>query len=350
MPSPDLLLEYSRKCAAKGRLFEAQIELTHRCNLRCVHCYVPPIGHPPEHDTLEWKGAIDRLVEMGLCVATFTGGEPLLHRGLPDLVAHAFSRGCQTRVFSNANLFRGAAHAREFKDAGLCYLETSIYGASAPVHDAITGVPGSFECTLAAVRWFKELGIAVTIKTSWMKQNWRDYPGIVALVRDLGVLFRGSPNLMPRLDGDTANLRNQMSFEDMVALYRMDGENAPPAEDCAPTAADLDKPPCGIARSSITLSSDGDAYPCLHVRRPYANIFRDDIRECWVNAPVLQELRAITRRSFTTCDGCETRAFCFVCLGDGWLEWKDVLRPSAATCLMGRARRVAKRLDHDRPD
>ncbi|HOO21622.1 MAG TPA: radical SAM protein, partial [Kiritimatiellia bacterium] len=265
MPPTDLLAEFSRKCAAKGRLFEAQIELTHRCNLRCLHCYIHHASLPPESAVENWKATLDQLVDMGLCMVTFTGGEPLLHPGLEELIAHAFGKGCQVRIFSNANLFQDKAHVDRLRTAGLCYLETSIYGANADSHDAITLVPGSFEKTLRAVRWCQEAGIAVTMKTSWMKQNWREYPRVVALAREWGVFFRGSPSLMPRLDGDLANQDHGMSYEELVEFYSMDESNAAPRETGADSSGDtLDAPPCGIARLSMATSPAGDAYPCLH--------------------------------------------------------------------------------------
>jgi MoaA/NifB/PqqE/SkfB family radical SAM enzyme len=70
----DLLAEFSRKLAARGKIFEVTAELTHRCNLRCRHCYLPTNSdYPPELSVDDWKRVIDELVAQGLCLITFTG-------------------------------------------------------------------------------------------------------------------------------------------------------------------------------------------------------------------------------------------------------------------------------------
>jgi radical SAM protein with 4Fe4S-binding SPASM domain len=340
LSGPDFLTEFSKRCISHGKLFEAQIELTHRCNLRCIHCYVPQASLPQEIGLETWKAVIDHLVDMGLCVLTLTGGEPLLYQKVKAVIAHAFSKGCQVRLFSNATLINSPESAGELKQVGLCYLETSLYGANAEVHDRITGIRGSFQRTLDAVRWVNEVSLPVTVKTSWLKQNWKEYPSIVDLVRQLGVYFRGSPNIMPRLDGDPSNQQNRMSLEELIEFYRMDrGDEV--TDHCPSKGKDLDSPPCGIARTGMTINPAGDAYPCLHMRVPFANVLEGDLAGSWANAPLLKHLRSLTRKSFTACEGCSTRPYCFVCMADGWQEWKDPSRPSSETCLLGKARQAA---------
>src|SRR5580698_3527507 len=70
---------------------DLRVSLTDRCNLRCSYC-MPPEG-------LDWlpgpalltDGEIIRLVtvaveRLGIAEVRFTGGEPLLRRGLTDIV------------------------------------------------------------------------------------------------------------------------------------------------------------------------------------------------------------------------------------------------------------------------
>src|SRR5258708_9224225 len=71
---------------------DLRVSLTDRCNLRCSYC-MPPEG-------LEWLPSADQLTDdelirllgigvgrLGIKEVRFTGGEPLLRRGLPDIVA-----------------------------------------------------------------------------------------------------------------------------------------------------------------------------------------------------------------------------------------------------------------------
>jgi len=339
----DLLAEFSRNYAAKGKIFEAQIEITHHCNLKCIHCYIDQENPPVQAPLDQWKAAIDLLVDQSLCMINFTGGEPLLYEGLIDLISHAFSLGCQVRMFSNGNLFRSREQVTEFKQAGLCYFETSIYGAEAETHDSVTTVPGSFDRTIQAIQWVAETGIPVTAKTSWMSLNWRQYNQIVELARSLDVYFRGSPSIMPRIGGSNDNQQYRMTFEDMVEFYRMDRTAEQPTK---PTPVSRGRAPgratCGIGRYGIAIGPDGTIFPCIHFRSSLGNIFKDDITDLWANSPLLNKLRDITIDSFHAYEECEFKDDCFICMGDGWIEWGDPLRPSSETCMMARARGTAK--------
>lgn len=341
----DLLAEFSAKAAAQGKIFEAIVELTYRCNERCVHCYIPSAYPSPEVSVQHWQQAIDALVAQGMCILTLTGGEPLLYDGVLDLVAYAFRKGCQVRMFSNVLRLDSQEKLLVLKRAGLCYLETSLYGAKAETHDAITQVKGSFERTTQAIRWAVAAGLPVTVKTSWMKQNWREFPQIKALVQELNVYFRGSPDIMPQFGGTTDNLRTLMSFEELVAFYRLSDRDHQSLETAAPNKPDGHKPPCGIARLSVAIDPSGTMFPCMHLRLPLGNIFRDDLQTIWATSPLLSQIRTITTADFEGCAECQYRAFCFVCIGESWGANHSFTKPSSMTCVHARARYAAEHPD-----
>lgn len=76
----------------------AVLELTYQCNHKCVFCSCPwyvadsDFADPPEMDLGEWIQTIDTLCELGVFELAFTGGEPLLKKGLIELLDHAASR------------------------------------------------------------------------------------------------------------------------------------------------------------------------------------------------------------------------------------------------------------------
>ena len=81
----------------------ASLELTYRCNWRCVFCY-----NPRHHDRrglsgAEWLGVLDDLRELGTLYVALTGGEPLAH---PEFLAVA--RGVRERAFALRILTNGA--------------------------------------------------------------------------------------------------------------------------------------------------------------------------------------------------------------------------------------------------
>src|SRR5262249_36380883 len=82
-----------------------QIHPTRRCNLRCLHCY--SWSAPEERDQLSTEaltGVIEDAARLGYRVASFSGGEPVLYRGLGTLLALAKSHGLRTTVTTNGML------------------------------------------------------------------------------------------------------------------------------------------------------------------------------------------------------------------------------------------------------
>ncbi len=106
------------------RPFLAQLVVTRRCNLACGYCNeYDDFSKPVPTDVV--KARIDHLAKLGTVVVTLTGGEPLLHPKLDELVAHVVSHGMVCTTISN-----GYAFTRRWIDrlnkAGLTLVQISI--------------------------------------------------------------------------------------------------------------------------------------------------------------------------------------------------------------------------------
>lgn len=122
-----------------ARPFEAfQIEVTSRCNLKCVMCPVTALAeHWPARD-MSWEtfGRIAEAFERTKWVYLQGWGEPLLHRRVFDMIARAKSAGCRVGFTTNGTRLTRANGAR-LLELGLDLVAVSIAGASAPTHEAI---------------------------------------------------------------------------------------------------------------------------------------------------------------------------------------------------------------------
>ena len=107
-----------------------RLSVTDRCNLRCSYCMPEPdYVWLPREDILHFE-EIERLVDvfigLGVDKVRLTGGEPLLRRNLPDLVARLSGRSGIADLAMTTNGVLLAAHARALKDAGLHRLTVSL--------------------------------------------------------------------------------------------------------------------------------------------------------------------------------------------------------------------------------
>nr|WP_241845673.1 radical SAM protein [Streptomyces silvensis] len=143
---------------AKNPLRFVWLEITGKCDERCVTCYADssPEGTHGTMTAADWRRVISQASAMGVADVQFIGGEPTLHPDLPQLVTHAHKEGLGIEVFSNLT------HVREelwetFKACGV-KLATSYYSDTPEEHDGITKSRGSHRRTRANIQRALDLG------------------------------------------------------------------------------------------------------------------------------------------------------------------------------------------------
>jgi GTP 3',8-cyclase len=110
---------------------DLRVSLTDRCNLRCAYC-MPPEG-------LDWLPSpalltddeVTRLVRigverLGITEVRFTGGEPLLRRGLPDIVARTAALRPRPEISLTTNGIGLTRLAGTLREAGLDRINVSL--------------------------------------------------------------------------------------------------------------------------------------------------------------------------------------------------------------------------------
>jgi MoaA/NifB/PqqE/SkfB family radical SAM enzyme len=115
------------------------LEITGKCQLRCVHCYADssPEGTHGTMTTADWRNVIDQSAALGVRSVQFIGGEPTLHPDLAELVEHALDAGLAVEVFTN--LVKITPRLWDvFSRPGVA-LATSYYSDEAAGHAAVTG-------------------------------------------------------------------------------------------------------------------------------------------------------------------------------------------------------------------
>jgi hopanoid biosynthesis associated radical SAM protein HpnH len=154
---------YVLKQKLKGRQrfpLVLMLEPLYRCNLACAGC--GKIDYPDE--ILNLRIPVDECLksmdECGAPVVVIAGGEPLLHRELPEIVAGAVARGKFVTVCTNALLLEKNLH--RFTPSR--YLNWSIHlDGDAEMHDRSVCQPGVYERAVAALKLAKAQGYRVTI-------------------------------------------------------------------------------------------------------------------------------------------------------------------------------------------
>jgi MoaA/NifB/PqqE/SkfB family radical SAM enzyme len=148
-----LLPDYLGDGSSRG-LVNVTLELTYRCNVQCEFCFLKDSVLYQKRDELTLE-EIGRLADQarGYGASFFlTGGEPVLRRDLPEIVAAIKARGLKVGVNTNGILVDAKMGAR-IRDAGLDYAIFSLHGPR-EVHDCLENRKGSFDKVLANLETF----------------------------------------------------------------------------------------------------------------------------------------------------------------------------------------------------
>ena len=98
-----------------------------RCNLDCTYCNeFDHISAPVPLD--EMKKRLDLLAGMGTSIITISGGEPLMHPDLDEIIRHIRKHGMIAGMITNG-FFLGKERIARLNDAGLEHLQISIDNA-----------------------------------------------------------------------------------------------------------------------------------------------------------------------------------------------------------------------------
>src|SRR6266567_99700 len=158
--------EDTRLTDSHGRVIhDLRVSITDRCNYKCVYCRTGELGAQyPELGIDEYLRIIRLFVDLGITKVRLTGGEPLLRRGLVDLVRELaglrtiFGERLDLALTTNGHLLDGLA--KPLKQAGLNRVTISMDAVDAPTFERITRVPGSHSAVLGGIRAAREAGLA----------------------------------------------------------------------------------------------------------------------------------------------------------------------------------------------
>lgn len=163
MPPPETARPTAPTTAADvdGVLNFLWLELTNRCNLRCVHCYTESHPESGDRDVLtaeDYEGVMSRAYELGCRKIQLIGGEPQMNPSFPRLLRRAVELGFDiVEVFTN--LTRLDDETIEFSARHRVQFATSVYSDDPAVHDTVTRVRGSHRRTIGNLRRLTAQGV-----------------------------------------------------------------------------------------------------------------------------------------------------------------------------------------------
>ncbi len=161
------------------------VRILEACNAGCFMCEFAHSKDVYRFSTADWATLIPEARAENVKYVRFTGGEPLLHRDIVDLVRMSTTAGFLTSLITNGFLL--TKRIDQLVDAGLSLVVVSIDGQDALSHDSFRKAPGLFAAATSGIALAKSRGIMVRVNTVVGPHNYRQIPSLKRVLTDLKV-------------------------------------------------------------------------------------------------------------------------------------------------------------------
>lgn len=296
------------------------IEITSKCNERCVHCYIPHEFKKHMMDVKMFFNLMSQCQDLNIQHVTISGGEPMLHPHFLLFLKKCRECDMSVNILSNLTLLDDDI-IEEMKRNPLLGVQTSIYSLEAEIHDKITNSNYSLQKTMNGVKSLVKHGIPIQISCPIMKTNLGSYSKIKEWANQYNVSVEYDYTLIGQYNGNTSNLLYRLSEEEveqviMDELTKNDNYKRELMNEAIENRNKTeDDYICSVCNSSICVAPNGNVFPCAGWQGfILGNIANDSLSEIWYHSNKVDNLRSLKRKDFKECEGCEKRDYCTVCM------------------------------------
>lgn len=328
--SASYLVEYSKKYPF---LQTFHIELTSKCNERCIHCYIP---HEKKDTDIEYDlmmDVLDQCKSLNVMNLIFSGGEAMLHPSFCDFLIRAKDLDFNVTVLTNLTLLNDDIIAA-LKYKHIAGVNVSLYSMDPQVHDSITCIKGSFQKTKSNILRLIYNNVPVQINCPIMTQNKTSFYEVIKWGQDNKCAVITDYIIMARYDRTNDNLENRLRKDDIKSVIEKIAEYSIPFQEniennngiaeCRLGGAQPEERICGVALSTMCMVSNGNVFPCPGWQQYVCgNVRESSLKELWLNSKAINYLRTIRVKDFKKCVGCEDYEYCLMCVGQNYNESKD---------------------------
>jgi mycofactocin radical SAM maturase len=283
-------------------------EITHQCNLNCIHCLSSSSTESPgELNLEECRSIVDQLAALKVFEINFGGGEPLLKDYFLPLLRYIHTKGIVTCISTNGTVLTDEAIAC-FEGKPLVNIQVSLDGATPEVNDRIRG-QGTFNRIIRGIERLAGRDISLSINTVVTSLNFMQLAQLKELATSYGAnlrvsrfrpsgrgresweMLRLSPAQLQELSGWLGDEPDILTGDSFFSISG-DGRRQ------------LGLDMCGACKMTCCIDPTGSVYPCAFMQEAVfcgGNLRETTLKDIWDNSAVFNYFRHLEPESCRSC-------------------------------------------------
>lgn len=314
----------------------ASVEITNKCNIRCIHCYGNYGDLESRIMTIkEVKGLLSDLKNVGVRIIEITGGEATTHPNIEEILLYAINLNFeQISLLTNGVKISEKLMEILIKNRNKIYMQIDLHSLNDEYLTWFTKVPNTLEPVKSNIERLSKANVRMRVATILTKRNINELESIADWVHNLGIKrFGVSPVVsLGRATNHDSNLyinekdvieANEIlkkindKYENFLTL--IDGEQSQSMN-------------CGCITSHIVISSNGDIKICTMDTLEYfdssiGNVLKEKINDIYDrNSEYILDFfnTPAPKTFFNECKDCLNIGFCNSCMLRGLIKAKEV--------------------------
>ncbi len=317
-------------------------ELTPRCNLNCVMCYINQPARDAsciarEKDASSWLKLAKEARDTGTLRLLLTGGEVFLRSDFREIYEALSQMGFMITIFTNGTLITPEI-AHWLGKMPPSMTGVTMYGASPTTYQQVCGSAEAYNKALRGIDLLLEQGITMEIRTTFIKKNKHDFDALIAMADQRGVPILSSYHVTPRRDASSNRPILERydpydAFEHEQKRRILHADIIKKADEYLPLpscSADETWPHlyCGAGLNSFWVTWDGKMSACAFLEEPCSLPFEQGFAESWREMSDKAKKIPVCRE----CLECELKEYCMQCFAKLKIETGHFDCPAPYLC------------------
>lgn len=320
-------ITFHQKCL-EWSLDVVYLEVTDSCNLSCLYCYAETNSKARRKlKTGDIFDLIDELANLGVLKIIFTGGEPLLHENIFEILRYTKDKKIGFKLFTNGSLLNEDTVMR-LKALNPQAIAISLDSNCAEVHDMISGKK-CFSSVVKGIELLNRAGIPVRINSSILKginDKAEDIENAIAFFMRKGANIIVIGTVMAYGEGrkNTRLILPPSKAEQIASIFQKKaGEyHSKRYKDEMPALKLSDSfgvnkvtpySTCGIGTFACCIRANGDVVICPPLREKNyraGNVIEKRLDKIWLHSIIFDHFRTHTVENIPECQTCSAKLNC----------------------------------------